>query len=69
MAGPRSYVVRIYRQGFRSLAGVIEDTATTTACKFRDEEELLAILRGFCPDKSSLSEQKPSSRKHGRRQI
>ena len=47
MGGPRSYVIRIYRQGFRSLSGMVEDAATKAQRSFRDEKELLAILRNF----------------------
>ncbi len=45
MRTPRSYIVRIYRRGFRTLSGVIEDTRTNTQQPFRDIEELLAVLR------------------------
>jgi hypothetical protein len=45
MREPRSYIVRIYRRGFRSLSGVVEDTRTNTQHPFRDTEELIAVLR------------------------
>jgi len=45
MREPRSYVVRIYRQGFRTLCGVVEDTHSGGARAFRSAEELLALLR------------------------
>lgn len=45
MAGLRSYVVRIYRQGFRSLSGVVEDTNTGGKRAFRNIRELSALLR------------------------
>ena len=46
MPGPRSYIVRVYRQGFRSLAGVVEDIATQGQRAFRDVNELSKWLRG-----------------------
>ena len=45
MPGPRSYIVRVYRQGFRSLAGVVEDVATQGQRVFRDLNELSRWLR------------------------
>jgi hypothetical protein len=45
MRQPRSYIVRIYRQGFRSLAGMVEDTRSGGGRPFRSAEELLALLR------------------------
>ena len=45
MREPRSYVVRIYRQGYRTIAGTIEDTHTTNKRPFRTSHELLALLR------------------------
>jgi hypothetical protein len=41
----RSYVVRIYRQGFRTLCGLVEDTHTGQQRAFRDERELVDLLR------------------------
>jgi hypothetical protein len=58
MREPRSYVVRIYRQGFRSLSGTVEDTATTAQRHFRNEEELLSVLRGFNAQAPSPSRRK-----------
>ncbi len=45
MREPRSFIVRIYRRGFRTLSGVIEDTSTNTQQPFRDIDELIAMLR------------------------
>lgn len=45
MPGPRSYIVRIYRQGFRTLGGIVEDTHSGATRPFRSAEELLALLR------------------------
>ena len=45
MRVPRSYIVRIYRRGFRTLSGVIEDTRTNAQQPFRDTDELIAMLR------------------------
>jgi len=46
MRVPRSFIVRIYRWGFRALSGVIEDTRTNAQQPFRDIDELIAVLRG-----------------------
>lgn len=40
----RSYVVRIYGQGYRTLSGVVEDTRTSAQRAFRDNDELLTLL-------------------------
>jgi hypothetical protein len=45
MREPRSYVVRIYRQGFRTLSGFVEDTHTGGKRPFRDLQELSVLLR------------------------
>ena len=45
MREPRSYIVRIYRHGFRTLAGVVEDPHSGGERSFRNVEELLALLR------------------------
>ena len=45
MREPRSYIVRIYRQGYRSLSGVVEDTRTGSKRSFRNARELSALLR------------------------
>jgi hypothetical protein len=44
MREPRSYIVRIYRQGRRSLTGVVEDTRTGGVRAFRTASQLLALL-------------------------
>jgi len=41
----RSYVVRIYRQGARSLTGVVEDTSSGVQRPFGSAEQLWALLR------------------------
>jgi hypothetical protein len=46
MGQPRSYVVRIYRQGFRKVSGVVEDTKTGNQTPFSTIEELWVALRG-----------------------
>jgi hypothetical protein len=46
MREPRSYIVRIYRQGYRSLAGTVEDTRSGTSRGFRNTRELAVLLRG-----------------------
>jgi hypothetical protein len=49
MRDPRSYIVRIYRQGFRSLSGVVEDTHSGGMRSFHSAEKLLALLRAPIP--------------------
>ena len=46
MAQPRRYIVRVYRQGFRALSGVVQDAATQGERPFRDARELIELLRG-----------------------
>ena len=46
MREPRSYVVRVYRQGYRGLCGVVEDTRTGETHAFRDVRQLTTLLRG-----------------------
>jgi hypothetical protein len=46
MREPRSYIVRIYRQGYRSLSGIVEDTQTGSQRAFRNTQELSVLLRG-----------------------
>ena len=46
MREPRSYIVRIYRQGYRSLSGIVEDTRTGRKRAFRNTRELSTLLRG-----------------------
>ena len=45
MREPSSYIVRIYRQGFRTLCGVLEDTHCGGVRAFRSAEELIELLR------------------------
>lgn len=45
MRQPRSYIVRIYRQGARSLTGVVEDTRTGQQRPFASVQDLWALLR------------------------
>lgn len=45
MRVPDSYIVRIYRKGFRTLSGVVEDTRNGGVRGFRSADELLALLR------------------------
>lgn len=49
MSGPRAYIVRIYRQGFQSLGGTVEDTATAGTRSFKDVEELARHLQAPIP--------------------
>lgn len=45
MQQPRSYIVRVYRQGARSLNGVVEDARTGELRPFSNMQELWALLR------------------------
>lgn len=45
MAEPRSFIVRIYRKGVRSLTGTVEDAARGSMAPFQSMEELWALLR------------------------
>ena len=65
MREPRSYIVRIYRQGYRSLSGIVEDTHTSNQQPFRNIQELLALLRAPIPD-TPLSERQAKSRSKSR---
>jgi len=42
---PRSYIVRVYRQGARSLNGVVEDARTGEQRPFSSMQELWTLLR------------------------
>jgi hypothetical protein len=42
---PRSYIVRIYRQGARSLTGVVEDARTGEQRTFSTIQGLWALIR------------------------
>ena len=56
---PRSYIVRVYRQGARSLNGVVEDARTGEQRPFTSMQELWVLLRGS----SFESTQTPASDK------
>ena len=45
MRMPRSYVVRIYRQGYQSLSGLVEDVHSGAKRPFQSLAELIALLR------------------------
>lgn len=45
MRQPRSYIVRIYRQGARSLTGVVEDARTGQQRSFSSMQDLWTLLR------------------------
>jgi hypothetical protein len=45
MRAPRSYIVRIYRRGFRTLSGVVEDTRTNAQHPFKNTDELISLLK------------------------
>ena len=45
MRQPRSYIVRVYRQGARSLTGVVEDVRTGEQRPFSSMQELWVLLR------------------------
>jgi hypothetical protein len=45
MREPRGYIVRIYRRGFRTFAGTVEDTQTCNKQTFKTTDELLVLLR------------------------
>lgn len=49
MRVPDSYVVRIYRKGFRTLSGIVEDTRSGGMRAFRSADELVAQLRTRFP--------------------
>jgi hypothetical protein len=42
---PRSFIVRVYRKGARSLAGTVENAARGSMAPFQSMEELWALLR------------------------
>lgn len=46
MREPRSYIVRIYRQGYRSLSALVEDARTGSKRPFLNTQELIDLLRG-----------------------
>jgi len=45
MRQPRSYIVRIYRQGARSVNGVVEDARTGEQWPFSSMQDLWALIR------------------------
>ena len=45
MRQPRSYIVRVYRQGARSLTGVVEDARTGEQQPFSSMQDLWLLLR------------------------
>jgi hypothetical protein len=49
MRVPDSYIVRIYRKGFRTLSGVVEDTHSGGTRAFRSADELMTLLRTRFP--------------------
>ena len=55
MRQPRSYIVRIYRQGARNLTGVVEDARSGEQRPFSSMQELWALLRRQSPGTARLS--------------
>lgn len=49
MRQPRSYIIRIYRQGARSLTGVVEDARTGEQRPFSSMQDLWMLLRRTSP--------------------
>ena len=45
MREPRTYIVRIYRQGYRSLSGIVGDAYTGNKRAFLNTRALVALLR------------------------
>lgn len=45
MRQPRSYIIRIYRKGARSLTGVVEDARTGEQRSFSSLQDLWILLR------------------------
>ena len=66
MREPRSYIVRVYRQGYATLSGLVEDTQTGSKRPFRDIQQLSALLRGKAEDLPPKSTGR-SSNQPGRR--
>lgn len=52
MGQPHNYVVRVYRRGFESLEGLVEDTRTGAEQPFSSIEQLWTLLRGPISRKS-----------------
>ncbi len=53
MREPRSFIVRIYRQGARTLTGVIEDAQTQRQYSFSSMQQLWTLLRRRTPDSTA----------------
>jgi len=51
----RSYVVRIYRQGARTLTGVVEDTRDGTQRSFDSADQLWRLLRRRHPRRARVA--------------
>ena len=51
MRAPRSYIVRIYRRGYLTLAGTVEEVCTGRRSNFASGEELCRMLRIFGLDR------------------
>lgn len=49
MHQPRSYIIRIYRQGARNLTGVVEDARTGEQRQFSSMQDLWTLLRRTSP--------------------
>ncbi len=45
MRQPKSYIVRVYRQGARSLTGIVEDARTGEQRPFASMQDLWLLLR------------------------
>ena len=59
MARPYHYVVRIYRRGYASLEGLVEDTCTGAERRFSTAEQLWSLLHRPIPRKA------PSGQRRG----
>ena len=66
MREPRSYIVRIYRQGYRSLSGIVEDAHTGGKQPFRNIQELATLLRLPIVDAPSVERRGKSGSTNGR---
>jgi hypothetical protein len=61
MREARTYIIRIYRQGYRSLSGIVEDAYTGSKRPFLNTTELVALLRAPVVDASSVKHRGKSS--------
>jgi hypothetical protein len=72
MRQPHHYVVRIYRRGFSTLEGLVEDVRSGTEHAFSTMEELWRLLREPArrrkPGDASSSESRPIVKRRGREQ-